>query len=157
MDERPPLHRTTVEDLHESDLRRGTILAASASLRDVVEALDYKPDLAAVYVVDARDRYVGLVTRSDLAAWIDHNLAPTAEAGGLDGEGLADRISQAGAEEAVHPRSTEVAVEPSEPVEHALRRMIETGLPVVPVVDAEGSVLGELRTPRLLTHLLQDR
>lgn len=157
MVERTSLHRTPVENLHESDLRRGTILAASASLKDVIHTLSHKSDLAAVYVVDARDRYVGIVTRSDLVGWLDHNLDTAAGGADLDGAVLAERIRQAGAEDAVHPRSAEVALEPHESVEHALRRMIVTGLPVVPVVDAEGSIMGELELPRLLTHVLQDR
>lgn len=153
MDERPPLQRTTVDKLHETDLPRGAVVAAGTPLADLVETLDVKADLLAVYVVDPRDRYVGLVTRADVVGWIDHNLDPGSVHASVDGRALADGIAGATARDAVHPKSAEVPVEPTEPAAHALQRMLAHGLPVAPVVESDGSVVGQLALTRVLRRL----
>lgn len=152
MDEQTPLTGTSVEQIHEPDLPRGTVIAASTPLSEVVETLDFKPDLQALYVVDPRDRYVGVITREDVAGWIDHNV----DARGLEGPDaarLSDALGRASAQDAVHPRSADLPVEPSEPIEHALRRMVQAGIPVAPVVEPDGSIVGEIPLTRVLRRV----
>lgn len=149
----PSVQQTTVEDVYEDQLRRGAIVDASTPLADVVEMLDYQEALRAVYVVDARDRYVGVVTRSDLVGWIDHNLD---QQGVFPWDEMAEAVPGTRAEDAVHPGSREIPVEPTEPVEHAMRSMLSAGVTVAPVVTAEGSIEGELTITRAMRHALED-
>ncbi len=141
---------TPVDALYEDQLSPEHIVDATASLREVVERLSFRDEVQAVYALDTRDRYVGIVTERTLLEWLRHNLA---EPGALDRatvSTLARATQDAQAQEAVHPRSGELPVEPHEPAMHALRSMLSASLVVVPVVSADGSLLGDIRLTRLL-------
>lgn len=152
-----PVQQTTVEDVYEDQLRRGAIVDAATPLADVVETLDYQGVLRAIYVVDTRDRYAGVVTRSDLVGWIEHNLDQPQAHGVFPWEGLAESLRGACAEDAVHPKSRRIPVEPGEPVDHALRSMLSAGVTVAPVVRADGTIEGELTATRAARYALEDR
>lgn len=143
---------TTVDELYEDQLRRGTIVDASTPLADAVQTLDYQEAVRALYVVDTRERYAGVVTRATVLEWLSHDLGGPAALDTTTLDGLGERAQQARVEDAAHPKSRRIPVEPHEPALHALRRMLEASLPVVPVVTPEGSLEGELALTRLIAH-----
>lgn len=143
---------TTVDELYEEQLPRGAIVDASTPLAEAVQALDYKGALQALYVVDTRERYAGVVTRGTVLEWLAHDLEGPAAVDTATLDGLGERTREATVEDAVHPKSRRIPIEPSEPALHALRSMLQTSLPVVPVVTADGSLEGELTITRLLAH-----
>lgn len=149
--------RTTVDEIYEEQLGHGAIIDDSTPLSEVVDALHYKEALEALYVVDPRERYVGVITRRDLVGWVEHTLEAPQSRDAFPWDGLAKRARQARAEDAVNPRSREIPVEPGEPLERALRQMLSASLTVVPVVAADGSIQGELLLTRALQHVLEDR
>lgn len=142
----------TVEDVYEADLRLGAIVDDSAPLIDVAETLDYEEALDAIYVVDTRDRYLGIVTRSDLLGWLEQELSSPQTRTGFPWDRLRETMEKARAADAVNPASREAAVEPRDPLERAVRNMLSSSLTVVPVVTPEGDIEGELA----LTHVLRE-
>lgn len=147
----------TVDEVYEEALGRGAIVDASTPLTDVVDALEFKEVLDALYVVDHRDRYVGVITRSDLLGWLEHNLEAPQSRDAFPWDALADSIQAGRAEDAIHPRSGQIPVEPREPIEGALRKMLAAGLTVLPVVSPDGDVEGELTLTRALRHAIDQR
>lgn len=148
------VRETTVETIHDDQLLHGAVVDASTPLTDVVETLHFQGSIRAIYVVDPSERYVGLITRADLAGWLQHNLPgePATDAGW---DALGEALSQARAEDAIHPKSHEIPVEPQQPIEHALGRMRATALPLVPVVAPDGDLEGELTITRVLTYITE--
>lgn len=146
---------TTVDELYEDQLRRGAVVDDSAPLAEAVRTLDYQDALQALYVVDTRERYAGVVTRETVLAWLSHDLAGPAALDTTTLDALAERAQEAAVEDAVHPKSRRIPVEPHEPALHALRSMLEASLPVVPVVAADGSLRGELTLTRVLASTLE--
>jgi CBS-domain-containing membrane protein len=147
---------TTVDELYEAQLRRGAVADAATPLDEAVERLDYQDGLTAIFVVDTRERYAGVVTRETLLEWLSHNLPGPAALDTAGPAELAARAEEATVEDAVHPKSGRVPVEPDEPALHAVRRMLDAGLPVVPVVSPDGSLRGELALARVLAHGLEE-
>lgn len=148
---------TTVDEVYEEALGRGAIVDAATPLADVVDTLEFKEALEAVYVVDHRDRYVGVITRSDLLGWLEHNLQAPQSRDAFPWAALGESVGGASAEDAVNPRSRQIPVEPREPLEAALRNMLAGRLTVVPVVSPDGDVEGELTLTRALRHALKER
>jgi CBS-domain-containing membrane protein len=145
----------TVEDVYESDVSRSRVLDASTPLSEIVEILVHEAELEAAIVVDARGRFAGLVQRSDLAGWLNANLAgPRADR--LPLEKLGEKLSTAHAEEACGPGTHEAAIRVDEPVEHALRKMMTSNCSVLAVVDDRGEVQGDVRLTRLVKALSRD-
>lgn len=146
---------TTVDDVYEETLQRGAIVDAATPLTDVVEALEYKEAMRALFVVDPRERYVGVITRTDVLGWLEHNLEAPQAHDAFPWDALGDSVRAASAEDAINPRSAEVPVEPREPVDAAVRKMLTGRLAVVPVVHPDGSIKGELTLTRAIQYALE--
>lgn len=144
---------TTVDAIYEEPVSSENIVDATHPLEDVVHAFTFK-NTHTLYVVDASDRYRGVITENTLLEWLRHNLGGPHALDHASPNELGHRFEDATAEEAVHPRSGELPVEPHEPVLHALRSMLSSSLLVAPVVAADGSLEGELRFTRVVQHAL---
>ncbi len=141
----------TVDDVFDPDEPLAVIVDDATPLRDVLANLDAREDLNAVLVVDTRERLLGAITRADLAAWMSTALDTSPVADAFPWGELIEALKKASAEDACNPRSGELAVEPTEPLEHALRNMLMGQLATLPVVDPDGRVLGELELGRVLS------
>jgi CBS domain-containing protein len=140
----------TVGEVYEDDLRRGAVVSDSTPLPDIVETLDFQGPLEALYVLDPREIYYGLVTRSDLLGWLEQELASPQTRTGFPWDRLDDVLADAHASDAVNPDSRNVPVEPRDPLDRALRNMMTSSLTVVPVLNPDGGIEGELSLTRVL-------
>lgn len=145
---------TTVDAIYEEQLSHDRVVDASQPLEDIVSAFTFQSTVEALYVVDTSDRYVGVITERTLLKWLRHNLEGPLALDRANPSKLGKLFEGATAEEAVHPRSGELPVEPHEPLMHAVRSMLSSSLVVAPVVAADGSLKGELRFVRVAQHAL---
>lgn len=143
----------TVGEVFEGDLRRGAVVSDSTPLPEIVETLDFQGPLEALYVLDAREIYYGLVTRSDLLGWLEQELASPQTRTGFPWTELGEVLEGAHAGDAVNPDSRNVPVEPRDPLDRALRNMMQASLTVVPVLNPDGGLEGELRLTRVLREV----
>jgi CBS domain-containing protein len=146
----------TVGEVYEDDLRRGAIVSDSTPLVNLVETLDFQ-DLEALYVVDAREIYYGLFTRSDLLGWLEQELAAPQTRTGFPWDRVGEALEGAHAGDAVNPDSRNVPVEPRDPLDRALRNMMQASVTVVPVLDPDGGIEGELSHTRVLREVHDNR
>ena len=58
------------------------------------------------------------------------------------------------AKDVIRPDSQETALRANDPLDRALRLMLEMDLLAVPVVDDEGRILGDLTLSRVLRYIL---
>jgi CBS-domain-containing membrane protein len=143
----------TVGEVYEDDLRRGAVVSDSTSLSEIVETLDFQGPLEALYVLDPREVYYGLITRPDLLGWLEQELASPQGRTGFPWDRAGEALSNAYASDAVNPNSRNVPVEPRDPLDRALRNMMTASLTVVPVLDPDGGIEGELSLTRVLREV----
>jgi CBS domain-containing protein len=57
------------------------------------------------------------------------------------------------ARDTIHPDSKKAAVRPDDPVDRALKLMLEVDIIAIPVVDDENQIIGDLTLSRVLRYL----
>ena len=125
------------------------------SLKEVATRLAREPELRAVFLLDSHQRFAGTIRRTDLLKWLYFQLfGKLGEEKGSTGEIL--RLAFATkAKDLARGDWSYFGVKPSDTIQTALDRMIAYGDAIIPVLDNEGKVLGDLRVTEILMKALE--
>jgi len=124
-------------------------LPEDTSLEEVIRTLAENPTLRAVFLVNAEKRYTLMITRGDLLNWAHLNLS------GGKGSNMAIseifRILDARkAKDLASPFSSSLALKEQDTLQRALSMMMEFEEDILPVLDNQGKITGDLRLSELL-------
>jgi len=129
----------------------------STSLQEVVIRLAQEPDLRAVFLLDSHQRFAGTIRRTDLLKWLYFQLfGKLGVEKGSTGEILHLAFATK-AKDLARGDWRYFGVKPSDTIQTALERMIAYGDAIIPVLDNEGKVLGDLRVTEILMKALEFR
>lgn len=147
----PKLH---VRDVFDPARTLALIVDEDTPFEEVIRRFAERTDLRGIFVVDAKRRLTGVITRTDLLSWaslVFRSPGPPSRVGW----GRLFRLARATtAKEACQPHSHLSRVSPDDPLDEALARMVAHKLIDLPVVDADGRILGDLRLTELLVKAL---
>jgi len=123
---------------------------SDSSVVEVIASFARKPSLGGIFLVDLKLRFVGLITRTDLLKWAHIKL--------LGGKGRHEivvselfRISDARmAIELMNPDTRILSVKESDTLQAALDKMLDYKQDIIPVIDDEGRILGDLGLSEVL-------
>jgi CBS domain-containing protein len=146
-----------VKDVYDPKHRLSVIVRADEPLEDVLRRFAQESWLRGIFVTDKVGHLKGAITRTDLLSWARLRLGTALQGPSLAPDHLlrlAQLVRAATVEDALHPDSQKAAVRPGDPVDHALRLMLQLDLIAIPVVDDEGHILGDLTLSLVLRYLL---
>jgi CBS domain-containing protein len=124
---------------------------ASHALREVASASVQHPECGVLCVVDESDRLLGLIPVTQLVQDIFVKIVPEEFLSHIDHAAQAlDYAERLGARTAADIMGKPVSVHPDETVRDAFRKLHESNLAGLPVVDDEGRVTGYLDELELL-------
>ena len=145
-----------VKDVYDPERALSILVSADEPLEDVLRCFTRDSSLRGIFVRDEANQLVGVITRTDLLNWTRLRLG-TALKHLPPGPDRVIRLAQlvrAGtARDAVHTDSKQAAVHPDDPVDRALKLMLEVDLIAIPVVDDENQIIGDLTLSRVLRYL----
>ncbi len=141
----------TVKDLLPFSKTEPTIVPAEASLREVVRKMVEDLKTREVYVLDQDGRFLGVITLRRLARWVfaselPRDVSPTE---------LLDLISSRTAGDLALRKPAYVRED--DPLEKLLQVMFRYDINEIPVVDAEGRIVGNLNMLEILAAWLEGR
>lgn len=144
-----------VEEVYHLSVPGSISVPEGTSLKEVVTRFAREPELRAVFLVDSHQRFTGTIRRADLLKWLYFQLfGRLGEEKGSTGEIL--RLAFATkAKDLARGDWRYFGVKPSDTVQTALERMIAYGDAIIPVLDDEGKVLGDLRVTEVLLKTLE--
>jgi len=125
------------------------------SLEYVVGRFAREPNLRGVFLVDSRQRLSGVLTRADLMKWAHlqlfggkgrHDIAISDFFRIIDAKKAKDLVT-------TDPRS--IAVKESDNLQTALDKMLDYEEDVLPVVDKDFRILGDLRLSEVLLKVIE--
>ena len=151
------LERLTVGDTYDPD-RSLFLVGLQDEFSTVVQGLAQHPELRGTFVVDEQQRLLGVITRNDLLDWARAKLGTSLHAPWKGTEKtlrLASLINASTVSEVVHADSIRAAVSLDNSLAHALKLMVEMELIVLPVVDVDRRVIGEVRLSNILARALE--
>ena len=124
-------------------------------LEKVIERFAKEPGLRGVFVVNTRRQFSGVVTRSDLIRWTHYSL--------FGGKGRQDvsisefyRVVDAvRVKDLMNPGMQALAVKETDSLQTALDKMLDYEEDLLPVVDNDYRILGDLRISEVLFHSIE--
>jgi len=127
----------------------------SVTLDYVVAMLGHEPRLQGVFMVDSNQRLVGMISRFDLLRWTQAHFC--------GGENQTDtrindfiRLLNARKVKDIETDNTgSFSVKENDTIQAALDLMIRYGKDIIPVLDGEGRVIGDLSLSELLSKALE--
>ena len=147
------LQKVTVREANNLHLNPSLIVSPEEDFTQVVKRFASSPELRGVFVADAGNRLIGVITRADLLDWTQAKLGISlgAKAGNLQKVlRLASLMNADTAGDVMHSDSHRAAVSLDDTLARALRLMAELDLIVLPVVDDDYRIIGDLKLSELL-------
>jgi mannitol/fructose-specific phosphotransferase system IIA component (Ntr-type)/CBS domain-containing protein len=135
-----------VRDAVNLDDREPILLREEASLYEAIQRMIDAPHVRSAYLVDEQGQLEGILTLRNLVNYIfSHFYFRKPE----KGESIYDWMNLVGAIDLANTDT--VCVTQDEPLQEAVRKILEHDLQEIPVVDEEGSVVGDLNLLQLLS------
>ena len=145
-----------VNDVCDPDRALSLLVSADEPLEDVLRCFAQDSSLRSIFVTGEAGQFTGVITRTDLLSWTRLRLGTALRdlPRGPDGIiRLAQLVGAGTAQDAIHPDSKRASVRLDDPVDRALKLMLELDLIAIPVVDDENQIIGDLTLSRVLRYL----
>jgi CBS domain-containing protein len=139
-----------VSDVYKLHGNTSVSINSDASVGEIIASFVRNPSLGGIFLVDSQLRYVGLITRIDLMRWAHIKLT--------GGKGRHEinvseffRIADARkAEELVGYNTHLLSVKEDDTLQAALDKMLDYEHDVIPVLDNENRIIGDLGLSEVL-------
>jgi CBS domain pair. len=139
-----------VSDVYKLHECISTSIYADSPVDEVLGSFMHNPSLCGIFLVDSKLQFVGLIMRIDLLRWAHIRIA--------GGKGRHEivlsefyRIADARkAKDLVAPDTQKLSVKEGDTLQIALDKMLDYEQDVIPVLDEEGRILGDLSLSEVL-------
>lgn len=152
------LEELTVGKTLHSNQSLSLLVGPEDEFTTLVLRLSRQPELRGAFVVDDHQCLLGVITRTDLLDWARARLGFSLQAPWQGAEKtlrLASLINATTAGQVMHKDSSRAAVTLENSLAHALRLMVEMDLIVLPVVDGDRRVVGEVKLSDILARAIE--
>jgi len=151
------LEKILISDMHKLLGTKIKTLPVDAVLEDVIRVFASETTLSGICLLDKNQSYAGMITRMDLLKWA--HLQFTA-GHGIHGVSLSEYyrlIDARKAKDLISGASRDYHVKESDTIQTALHKMIYSEEDIIPVLDARGNILGDMRLSEVLWYILRSR
>ena len=145
----------TVSEIYQLNDPAYASMPADTLLAEIARKFAYEPELRAVFLIDPKQRFTGMIRRSDLMKWLYLQLF--GKVGGeaaSTGEALHLTFAKE-AKDLARGDSASMGVKPSDSLQAALDKMITQGESILPVLDDEHKMLGDIKASSVLLKALE--
>jgi len=130
------------------------VVQQDTPLEEVIRDFASDHTLRGIFLVDDAGRLAGVINRHDLLAWARFQFNLSSRSEPLRLSQVRRMVSAAHACDLAAPGSRQAAVRPEDSLEDALERMARYDLTDIPVVDAAGRIVDDLRLSEVLLSAL---
>lgn len=144
-----------VKEFYKLHGKASITVPEDAALDYVVALLGHERHLQAVFVVDSSNRYAGMVSRFDLLRWTRLQLYGREPRADVRISELSRLVKARKAKDLETHNANSFYVKENDTLQAALDLMIDYEQDIIPVVDDEGRISGDLSLSELLSHALE--
>ena len=142
-----------VKDVFDSKKMNSLVVDENEAFSKTVERFAGRPQLRSIFIVDKKKKLKGVVTRTDLLNIIKVKIGK--DLGEIPLRILALRsLREIRTRDIAGMYSQTACIELEDPLERALKMMINMDLIAVPVVDDDNKIIGDLNLSEILLRLL---
>lgn len=130
-------------------------VSEDSSLEYVIAFLGHESRYYGVFLVDSEQRFRGIITRLDLIKWLDFQLFGSLGKHEIRASEFFHIVNAKKAKDLVGADYISFAIKEDDTLQTALEKMLDFKEDIVPVLDSEGHILGDLRLSEVLTRALE--
>jgi CBS domain-containing protein len=153
------LQKTIVKDAYLLDDEDLILVNLTDDFSHIIRNFALHYELRGVFVVDDDNRFLGVITRTDQLEWAQAKLGkfwlrPLSE---MDKTmRLINLIGSESVGDILRQETKNAAVLADDTLSHALKKMVETDLIILPVIDESQQIIGSLTLTEILNLALND-
>lgn len=151
------LEKLVVKDAYLFVDEEPAIVSLTDAFSQIIYDFAHHAELRGIFVVDHKNRFVGVITRTDLLDWARVKLGAIFQKPLTNIDQtirFANLIQAESVSDVVRPETKKVAVFASDSLALALQRMIEADSIILPVIDEAQHIIGSLTLSELLDRVL---
>ncbi len=153
------LQKITVKEACHLDGEKPLLLRRTDEFSQVVSNFAHDAELRGIFVVDENERFLGVITRTDMLDWARAKLGAVTLKPLTDMNKTIRLVSLIKASlvgDILRPETNGAAVQADDKLAHGLKVMVDTDLIVLPVVDDKQKIIGRLRLAEVLKLALDE-
>lgn len=146
-----------VGELFDPQNMQSTVISEDEPLENLISSLVRDSLSRGVFLVDSHQRFVGVITRSDLLKWAHLRFGREPGSGrvNISRQDIYRFVLSTKAREIARGDRRSLGVQLSDDLEIALNQMFEHDEIDIPVLDEDGKILGDLEISQVLLKALQ--
>ena len=144
-----------VRDVFDPEETFSMVVPEIMPLAEVISRFAHEPRLRAVFLVDSRRRFAGVLTRRDLLRWARCRLGGRLGDDRPSAAGLLRLVAAASVKNLAQGNWDTLGVKLDDSLDEALHQMTAHDETILPVLDDEGKILGDLRLSETLLKALE--
>ncbi len=144
-----------VEEVYRIHGTASVSVREDVSLEYVITRFAREPGVRGIFLIDADERFVGLITRNDLMKWAHVQLFGGKGRDEITISEIFRLANAAKAKDLFRGEPRELSVNESDTLQSALDKMLDYEEDVLPVVDNECRILGDLRLSEVLLKAIE--
>lgn len=125
------------------------------SLDDVITRLAHEPGLRGLFLTDSRQRFVGVITRRDLTKWVRLQCFGETGRRDLSAWEVVSLVSARKGKDVLRGEAQLVGVKETDTLQTALDQMIASKEDIIPVLDSERRIIGDLKLSEVLLKTIE--
>ena len=156
-----------VKDIYKIYGVASLAISKDSSLDTIISSFAHDPSLRAIFLTDASGRFLGEITQIDLVKWVHLQCHGSSSVirrfeGVLSGHVLSAweisrLISATKAVDLALSNYQQLGIKEDDTLQTALDKMIDYGTTILPVLDSQGKILGDLRLSEILVSTIETR
>jgi len=143
-------NKPLVADVFEQHGTAVLSVPADTPLKGVIEALVRHPSARGICLVDAKQKFVGMITRVNLLMWARLNLSDSKDKHNMPISDFFRIVDAQKAKDLTPGASSAFSVKENDYLQTAIDKMLDLQEDVIPVLNEEGAILGDLRLSEVL-------
>ena len=144
-----------VKDVYQLHGTATDIIPEDTSLEHIISRFAHEPGLRGVFIIDARQRLSGIVTRADLMKWAHFQLYGGKGRYELGISEFFRIVDAKKAKDLARRNGRSLGIKETDSLQNALDKMLDVEEDVLPVIDNQGKILGDLRLSEVLLKAIE--
>jgi len=154
------LNTILIKDFYQIDVDPPIVISQYDEFAEVIHLFSSSSELRGVFVADHKDQFVGVITRSDLLDWTRVQVGDFFDEGGQTSDKtirLSNLIHATTVGEIMNPNTVMASVRLENTAKDAMMNMVTHYIVVIPVIDDENKIIGDIKLSELLEASLMDQ
>ncbi len=144
-----------VKEVHRLYGQTSVTVSEDVTLSHVITLLGREPHLKGVFMLDVNQRYIGIISRFDLLKWTQFQLYGAKKIKKIPVKEFLDMVKATKTKDLVINDSVSFSLKEDDTLQTALDLMIGYEEDIIPVLDSEGKIIGDVSLSELLSKALE--